>query len=124
MRRLIDGLLFSNSFLGEFVGLIELPAAFLFDQRKRVRGIAIHFIRRGENKRGVRTKLSRSFQQRERAGGIYGKIGEWLARGPIMGWLRGGMDHQRNIPSAMAEDFKYRSLITNIDAVMLVIRDG
>src|SRR5690348_10664873 len=119
MRRLIDGLLFSNSLLGEFVGRVKLPAGFMFHQRKHVRGITIHFIRRGEDKRGVRTKLSCSFQHRQRAGGIYGKVGEWLACGPIMGWLRGGVNHQGDVPSAMAEDFKNRSLIPNINTVML-----
>src|ERR1041385_8665995 len=67
VRRLIDGLLFCNSLLGELVGFVELPSRFMFDQRKRVGGISIHLIGRGEDERSVRTELPRSFQQIGRA---------------------------------------------------------
>ena len=72
-------------------------------QRQMIWSIAVDFVGRQKYKRRFRAKLSRRFQQVERAIRVYAEVGLRIARGPIMRRLRCAVDHGKDIHCVFLE---------------------
>src|SRR5438093_10130697 len=67
-----------------FVAWLYFPAFFEFAQRQTVRRVAIDFVRRRENERRLGRKLSRRFEQIQRAVRVHSKISLRIAGSPVV----------------------------------------
>ena len=79
---------------GEGMRLRELPAGFQFNRRQAVGRIAINLVGAAKDEYRLRAVVARRLEQAESGAGVYPKIGDRLARRPIMRGLRGGMDDE------------------------------
>jgi len=67
-----------------FVPRLYFPSLLEFTQRQTIRGVAVDFVRRSENERCLRRKLSRRFQQIQRSVRVHSEISLRIARSPIV----------------------------------------
>ena len=81
---MVDTHLFVNTILEIGVVFIDFPARFGFNQRQVIGIVAIYFIGRRKNKHGFGAVLPGHFEQVQRTVGVYRKIGEGFAGGPIV----------------------------------------
>ena len=68
--------------------------------------------------------MARGLQQIERPSGVDAEIGVRIARGPVVGWLGGGVNDQGDVLAELVEQVFHRRTVADVEVVMLVIRDG
>src|SRR4029077_6875152 len=98
----IDTHRFGNSRL-IFVSRFDFPTLLQFAQRQTVRRVPIDFICGCKNKRSLGAKISRRFQQIEGAVCVDREMSLWIARRPIVRWLRGGVHDSINLAAMLLE---------------------
>ena len=84
-----------------FVAGLDLPARSSSRKGNSIRRVAIDFVRRGENEWRFRAKISRGFEQVERAVGVNREIRLRIARRPIVRRLRGGVHDRGKVPPVL-----------------------
>src|SRR6266446_3102361 len=122
--RLIYGHALVNAVREIRMPFLNLPASFMFDQRKIIRRIPIDLIGRCENKNGFRTITSGCFQQHQGPISVNREIGERLFGGPIVAWLRSRVDDERDILASLVKDCFNSRLISNVDRKMSEVIKG
>ena len=104
MFAMVNGHGFVNAAREIWMGDVNFPAGVEFDQRQQVGIVAVDFIGRSENEHRAGAELARGFEHIEGAVGVDAEVGERFAGCPVMRRLGGGMDHQFDVASEIAED--------------------
>jgi hypothetical protein len=96
------------------VVLGKLQAGLLVLQREKVGCVAVDLVRRHEDEGRLRLHLTSGLQQVERAGRVHAEVGVGLARRPVVGRLRGGVNDQLEIGGVLPEDPHHRVAVPDV----------
>src|SRR5690606_6058041 len=110
----VDAHALVDAVLGIGVGRVQLPAGRLLHQRQVVGGVAVDFIGAEEDERRVRAMGAGEREQGEGAAGIDREVGLRIARRPVVGGLRGGVDDDRDVLAVAAEDGGHGGLVADV----------
>ena len=117
---LIDAHRFIDSVLAPAMLGRKLPTPLHFNERQKVRRVAIDFIGRREDEHGLGRMLARGFEKDERPVRIDGEIGDRFPGCPIVARLGRAMDHKCDLSAIPPEKIIDGGLVSDVDALVAV----
>src|SRR4051794_14945216 len=94
-----------NAVFRETMRTRDFPARFVLDQGQTIWSITIYFISTEEQEWSMWAVCSRQLKQYERARRIHSEISHGITCSPIVRRLRGGVDHDGDVPIVAGKDF-------------------
>ena len=83
---------------------VQFPARVQFDQGQLIGPVAIDFVCGHEDKDSVRREAAGGFEQCRGAVGVHREVHGRIARSPVVRWLRGRVDDQRDVPVVVCKE--------------------